>query len=188
MKLVLITSLFTSLLVIATAAEAKTHNILQNISACKSIKQDEARLACFDAIELPGPKPMPERMDKTIPQIVKEKQQAEETVAPVAPRPPAAQPKVKEQEKAEEQAEFGLVQKRTGEELQKVTEVVSHLSETARGKRNIHLTSGAIWQQTDRGYIKLKPGMEVYIEKGALGSFYLSYEGINRRVKVKRVK
>lgn len=188
MKLVLITSLFTSLLLIATAVEAKTQNILQDLSACKSIKQDEARLACFDAIELPGPRPMPERMEKTIPQIVKEKQQAEQTAAPVTPRPPATKSKVQEQDKAEEQADFGLVQKQRREELQKVTEVVSRLSETARGKRNIHLASGAIWQQTDRGYLKLEPGMEVYIEKGALGSFYLSYEGINRRVKVKRVK
>lgn len=187
MKPFAFTLVLVALLVPFSSAQAQS--FVQAINACKAIKQDNERLACYDAIDPLAPRSMPERMDKSIEQIVKEKKAEKSQIAstetpPVAPV--VKQPKI--EQKVEEREEFGLVKKRDEEELQKVTGVVSELSETVRGKRRIHLENGAIWQQVDSGYMKLKPGMSVYIEKGALGSFYLSYEGVNRRVKVKRIQ
>ena len=56
------------------------------------------------------------------------------------------------------------------------------------GKKIITFSDGSVWQQSDSAYLKIEEGQQVSIERGLLGSFYLSVEGINKRMKVKRVK
>lgn len=53
----------------------------------------------------------------------------------------------------------------------------------------ITLDNGQVWKQSDSSArMKFKEGEQVYIEKGALGSFFLGKESLNKRMKVKRVK
>ncbi|MCP3864717.1 MAG: hypothetical protein GY770_11025, partial [Aestuariibacter sp.] len=90
--------------------------------------------------------------------------------------------------KTNPQSQFGLKVKSEVQALENISDTVVDVTKSARGKKIIHMKSGAIWQQVDSAYFKLEDGMSVYIERGALGSFYLSHEEVNRRIKVKRIK
>lgn len=52
----------------------------------------------------------------------------------------------------------------------------------------ITLDNGSQWQQKDSQPLRLTVGMEVTIESGFLGAFFLSHDGVNRRIKVKRTR
>lgn len=176
-------------LVSLLAPNAMAQNFMKSFALCKKITVAEERLACFDALDAPqrparnSTRPMPETMDKGIEDVMAERRgvKPEERRRPEVPVP--STPKSSEVEN-----EFGLEVKSEVEKLEKVTGTVAKISKSAQRKRNIHLESGAVWQQVDSGYMKIKPGVEVYIERGVLGAYYLGVEGLNRRVKVKRIK
>lgn len=51
----------------------------------------------------------------------------------------------------------------------------------------IELSNGQRWRQTEAGSYQLPDGVDYYIERGLLNSFYLGRSDINRRIKVQRV-
>ncbi|HLR87594.1 MAG TPA: hypothetical protein VK064_06935 [Wenzhouxiangella sp.] len=58
------------------------------------------------------------------------------------------------------------------------------------GKTRFELENGMVWQQSDSGSysVSSRSRPEVTITPGILGSWYLQVDGMNRRVKVKRIK
>ena len=179
------------LLSVSPAAQATSLQAL--LTECRAMSNGVERLACYDAInitDLSDKRPMPEQMDKTIPEIAREKrQQAQEAASPQPEQaPPQPEQAVVSATKTNPQSQFGLKVKSEVQALEDITDTVVEVTKSARGKKVIHMKSGAVWQQVDSAYFKLEDGMGVYIERGALGSFYLSHEGVNRRIKVKRIK
>ncbi|TPV58354.1 hypothetical protein FJ444_09945 [Aestuariibacter sp. GS-14] len=178
-----------SFLIIAPSLQADT--LQQSLAACRAIENGVERLACYDAInanELANKRPMPQRMDKTITEIVEEKQQSAQSQAESQPQPRASDIAAAPSSKPAPQSQFGLKVKSEVQALENITDTVANVTKSARGKMVIHMKSGAIWQQVDSGYFKLEEGMAVYIERGSLGSFFLSNNDVNRRIKVKRIQ
>ena len=62
------------------------------------------------------------------------------------------------------------------------------MQKTPYGKLIITLETGQVWRQTNSTSLRLKPGQEVYVEEGALGSYFLGKESSNKRIRVKRLK
>lgn len=87
------------------------------------------------------------------------------------------------------QNEFGLEHKRdVSEAASEVALTIKNISENVRGKKVLTFADGTVWQQTDETYLKIEEGQVVSIERGLLGAFFLSVEGLNKRMKVKRIK
>ena len=173
-------------LLLSVSPAAQATSLQELLTECRAMSNGVERLACYDAInitDLSDKRPMPEQMDKTIPQIAREKRQQAQEAA--SPQPEQA---VASATKTNPQSQFGLKVKSEVQALEVISDTVVEVTKSARGKKVIHMKSGAVWQQVDSAYFKLEDGMRVYIECGALGSFYLSHEGVNRRIKVKRIK
>ena len=59
-----------------------------------------------------------------------------------------------------------------------------------RGDTKFELENGMIWQQAEQGLLGVRPreNQEVVIEPGFLSAWYLKVDGINKRLKVRRIK
>lgn len=84
-------------------------------------------------------------------------------------------------------SDFGLQKKRESASDELAATIVS-VSKTALGKYKMTLDNGMVWQQTDSTIFLPREGDTVSIERGVLGSFYLSKSDLNKTVKVKRIK
>lgn len=87
------------------------------------------------------------------------------------------------------EAEFGL---ENTARPQEIDVIVSRIVGEFRGwqpKARITLENGQIWQISDgsQGVVRLQDPV-VRIERGALGSFFLRIDGINKAPRVKRIK
>lgn len=190
--------LITSLLLAPSMAFAD--NLIKSLAACKTISDDQQRLACFDAIDSPA-------MERLASKETEPKKPLRENDISVAvgnngksAGKPSATAAAERGERRREiaqshadkanasaDADFGLPPKAVEEELDEISATIKALSETARGKLIIELDNGSRWQQKDGQYMSLTTGMKVTIERGFLGAYFLSHDGVNSRIKVKRV-
>ena len=84
---------------------------------------------------------------------------------------------------------FGLEHKQDlTKAASEIAVTINAIKKNLRDKYVITFSDGSVWQQTDQTYLKIKEGQAVTVERGLLGAFYLSVEGLNKRMKVKRVK
>lgn len=147
---------------------------------CRSISDDVARLACYDALD------------------VKEQANAKSDEASNAmPPAPAAVPVTTtpaatstDNASAEPQkiAEFGL-EKKLAEQVESISSRIPGRFTGWQAKSKITLENGQIWQVVDgsRGQYLLE-NPQVKIERGVFGSFFLNIEGANKSPKVKRIQ
>jgi hypothetical protein len=70
----------------------------------------------------------------------------------------------------------------------KIYAQVSSITKDHYGKLSVELDNGQSWKQIDSSKLRLKVGERLYIERGVLGSFFMSKDDVNRRVRVKRTK
>ena len=168
-------------------------NLLQAIASCKAIDNDSRRLACFDAIQSPAlerfnasenNQKKPQKPAVTGTEKARDKHAANMSEQAQTRRDERKQT----QPRSQAPADFGLPPKTVEEDIDEITATISQLGETARGKLLITLDNGTQWQQKDSQPMQLDTGMEVTIESGFLGAFFLSHDGVNRRIKVKRVR
>lgn len=147
-----------------------------DVKQCITITDDKARLQCYDSIfltsETAKKNEKPSLNELPLPHQAADK--------PEPNKPPA------------EQANkdwFGM-------EHKAVSSTPDSLESRAVGsfkrwekKMKIKLENGQIWEvkSSNSMYYKID-NPKVTIEKGALGAFYMGIEGINRRLKVKRIK
>ncbi|MFT5675030.1 MAG: hypothetical protein ACI808_000959 [Paraglaciecola sp.] len=93
------------------------------------------------------------------------------------------------EERSEKISQFGMEHKivrKSSEE--KIYAHVSSIKKDHYGKLSLKLDNDQSWKQTDSSTLRLKVGEQLYIERGALGSFFMGKEGVNRRIRVKRTK
>jgi len=85
--------------------------------------------------------------------------------------------------------EFGIERKQVAEKrLDELSASIAKVSKNPHGKLVVTLNNGQVWKQIDSLLMKLKPGQKVNIERGSFGSFLMGVEGINKTIRVKRVK
>jgi hypothetical protein len=137
---------------------------------CQEKQDDQARLACYDRLasallEL-GPAAS-----------------LSPAVAGTRPEPPPAGAQA-----AGPEAEFGAQQARDGA-LESITAKVIGGFAGWSGDTVFDLDNGQVWQQSNPGRFEYAGSdRAVTIRRAAFGSFLLSPEGLNRSIRVKRIK
>lgn len=157
----------------AQAAEG-AENATRGFIKCLELRDPDARLACYDrmavavvelGLALPG---------SSAPAVGA-------AVAAAAPADAAAPAPGPEQE-------FGLEEERAAAVDSVKAGVIGGFRGWS-GDTVFELDNGQVWQQTEAGrYEYSGEDREVIITRGFLGSFSLQAEGLNRTVRVKRVK
>ena len=162
------------------AFNAHAETVADAMEKCRNTDNSLKRLICYDNIA----KSL-NQYDGASAQV--SQLQAYRSEAATQPRP---QVEAKRQPEASEpKNDFGLEHRRDlSAEASEVSLTIASFKDSLRGKKIITFSDGSVWQQSDSAYLKIEEGQQVTIERGLLGSFYLSVEGVNKRMKVKRVK
>jgi hypothetical protein len=83
---------------------------------------------------------------------------------------------------------FGQENKKSPKDLiNQIQGKIVKVTKSAYGEQIITLDNGQVWRQTDSVRLKLVEGQSVTIKRGALGSFFISKENANKRIRAKRV-
>jgi hypothetical protein len=163
-----------------TAAEGPG---LENVRACAALHADAERLPCFDReVARLGP------ASSTVPAS---------TIAPVAAAAPgAASVAPAPRALPTPEQSFGLPPAKLNERypapagsepLRQLTARVVSVRELPLGNYVIELDNGQTWRQIDTYFnLRLRPGAEITIKPGAIGSYWLSAAG--RGAHVKRIR
>lgn len=135
---------------------------------CRTIGEAAARLACYDAIALPG---LGSRSGWGTP------------VAPAAAAPSGVAP-------ATAADRFGMERHESREMPDRLE---SRLADTIEGwepNTRFRLDNGQVWQVVDgsRAYYGKLERPRVVVSRGMLGSFYLQIDGVNQSPRVRRVQ
>ncbi|MCW8090871.1 hypothetical protein [Alteromonas sp. ASW11-130] len=165
------------------SAHAQAETIEEALVKCSKVENSLERLVCFDKVvkdvkQYSG-------LEAAITRGYQVPNAA--TRSDTSPRPAPRQP-LDIVESAQSATPFGLVAKEKIEEIDEITATVAKVEKAPRGKLIITMADGAIWRQTDSKNYRLKAGDIVQIERGMLGSFFLSKPDLNVRLKVKRTK
>lgn len=160
----------------ALAFSAQGETIEDALQACT--QQDNAlkRLVCYDKIT------------KSLNQY-SGTDKALEIGQPIAPIETNVNHSPVSAQAPQEHSDFGLERQKALENVNdKLTSAVANVMADPYGKLTVTLNNGQVWKQSDSTRIKLDSGDTVTVERAALGSFMLSKEGQNKRIRVKRVK
>jgi len=152
-------TLIVPMLLVPSAVRADDAGLLR----CRGLTDAAVRLACYDAL-------VPVATPATVPRAP----------APAATSAPAPETPAER---------FGL-QAPPAEPVQAID---SHIPGEFRGwepRSRIKLANGQVWEVADgsRGAIAPVVDPKVRVRRGAVGSFYLEIEGLNRSPRVKRVE
>lgn len=168
-------------LAVSLAATAVADELSDELQKCAQLKNPEVRLACYDALaELIAAQPL-------------EESASGEAAIRTAPAPsteprPAAKP-AQEEDSGQSLASrvFGLLP--GGDDVNKIeSRVVGEVDGLGQGKR-FELENGQVWRQvdrTERNYRATNPRVE--IKEGFMNSYRMRFEGLNARIRVRRVK
>ena len=166
-------------LALSLAGTAVADDLREELQRCAQLKSPEVRLACYDALA-----------GLTASQPLEGSGSGETTIlATPSTEPPVAVEQAKEEESDESLARrvFGLLP--GGGDVNRIeSRVVGELKKLQRGTR-FELENGQVWQQTERttrNYRATNPKVE--IKEGFMNSYRLRLEGLNARIRVRRVK
>lgn len=136
---------------------------------CRAIGDASVRLACYDALPLAGASLEP---------------RAQGAKPGAMPQPHATSPQPSLVER------FGLEYRpRPHEELPSIESHIPGSFMGWRANQHIRLANGQVWEVIDgssRFFSRENP--KVVVRRGALGSFFLDFEGDNRSPRVRRVQ
>jgi exopolysaccharide biosynthesis protein len=167
--------IFCSLLLLSPLAFSQ--DIALQLSHCRAIKDNDQRLACYDALSSETSNSVAIATPKTTP------------AAQAMVSTPAPTTNVESVTSITERFSefFGFEEKEIAKHIpdSMVVEVASVSSNGS--KLVIKMTNGQVWQQTDsKPYNYRDENGQPYIQRGALGSFFFSQKGVKTRIRVKR--
>ncbi len=152
------------------------------LQRCRALSDSTARLACYDPLAdaaRAGAAPV----TPVTP------------VTPAAPAATAARPPVAADSAAAAapartaEAAFGLPESRRPDAVDAVHSTVGPRFSGWGPNSRIRLANGQVWQVTDGTSVELPEGpRKVSVKRGALGSYYLDFEGLNTSPRVRRVE
>lgn len=181
MKISMLTLALT--LMISGLGQAQALALADTLQQCRAMVDNLARLTCYDKLA---------NQMVEINQVQGIKHSSAKTPPPPAdvstvagPAPGATIISTQAQEQT-----FGLTHKpvKTDNKITKVAAVISSVSQDPYGKLIIALDNQQVWKQSDTDRFRLKAGDQVYVEEGAMSSFFLSKESLNKRIRVRRIK
>lgn len=83
---------------------------------------------------------------------------------------------------------FGLPEESVDDSNDTISVRIESTDKDPYGKWIIYFTNGQIWKQTDSQTYQLPLDGDYTIERGVLDGYFLGREGLNKRIKVRRVK
>jgi|AntRauMinimDraft_4_1070384.scaffolds.fasta_scaffold00408_3 hypothetical protein len=166
----------------ATAGE-----LVEELKSCSVITDDESRLKCLDKViaqlpqgDIPG--------EVLTSQSTDSEPQEEETSATVDASLALASEKSKDtQTSSRQEKRFGIENREKKEVIEKIHATIIRITERRFRDTTYQLDNGQTWVKKDGSRLKIREGDKVYIERGALGSFYLGKKDQNTRIKVDRL-
>ena len=167
-----------TLLVLASAPTLALDDLPARLNQCAQISNHLERLYCFDKVT--------SDVNQSAAQAAKAPQSVATPVASAAAAPqpaPAANTRV-----VNVTDEFGFENKKSISTPERLDVTVSSKKRDPYGRWRITLTNGQVWKQSDSSRFKIKDDLPSFIRKGALGSFFFGQQGLNRQMRVKRVK
>jgi len=137
---------------------------------CRDVPEAAARLACYDAIPYATPR-------------------AGRPVPAASGVPAAASPGAAASAPLSATERFGLPERARTDELPSITSAVGSDFFGWAPNERIRLQNGQVWEVVDGSSGSVAAAnRKVTIRRGALGSFFLDFEGLNSSPRVKRVK
>lgn len=147
------------------------------LQRCRALSDGAARLACYDALADAARKPAAAVPAPATPLVA----------APVAPPTAPAAAAVAPARTGE--AAFGLPETKQPGVVDAVNSQVGANFGGWGPNSRIRLANGQVWQVIDGSSVVLPEGpRKVSVKRGALGSFYLDFEGLNTSPRVRRVE
>jgi hypothetical protein len=173
---------------------------------CMELRDDAARLACYDRlagewVELgapglrsaPAAAPAgalpPAAIQGAPPLPVPETPAAATSAAPVPATPRSVEHAATETRAPMAEEYFGMESRAVGESLESISAYVVGGFRGWSGNTQFELSNGQVWEQATPGRFDYGAAdRAVTIRRGVFGSFILSPEGLNRNVRVRRVR
>ena len=183
----LIARSFAILVVALPGATAFADALRDELSVCRGLTDDDARLICYDAAvdrsrrsADSGPRSAPAPVPA---------QAATPAAAASAPAASGAASSLSQEDlfgKSGDEVER-TVQEATGDEpIDSLNATVTKLQQYSYDKVLITLDNGQVWKQVDASNLRLRVGDAIEIERASLGSFMLKKQGSKRTMRVSR--
>ena len=169
-------------LLLAGTAHAANSIDDRELVRCAQIAGAETRLRCFEALATRAQANLEAATTVAVSPVGNESS-TEPQRSPAKPVQTAAAP-------ADREDRFGLAAQRIETDESKALRS-RHVGEFRgwSGDTLFRLENGQLWQQASPGrFFKVVQQPVITIERGALGSYWLSVEGANSRVRVKRIE
>ncbi len=146
----------------------------QTLSDCVAVSDDAERLACYDRVTKAA------RRDE---------RPAPPAAPPSAAEAPAAAPAPMPEPPSADPADFGFENQKVTKGTQEIESRYDGSFTGWSGKTLFRLENGQVWKQAQNGRVSYRAERPVItIKRAAFGSFRLHVEGLNRSIRVKRVK
>ncbi|RUO36787.1 hypothetical protein CWE13_08020 [Aliidiomarina shirensis] len=206
----LLTSALGLLMIAPAAAQEEKPSLAEEMKACASISNAIERLVCFDDLVAALPTVTAEAADRGArgnAETRGKERAAEATSSALSARERAAQERAAAAERRAAEAEERLMQqqaeqRRAAAEAErrnaeaarnqppsdKTYITINEAWQNARGLWRFRLDNGQEWHQTSsEGGVRYREGMNYYIEPGSFGSYFLSSDDNNRRMRIRLV-
>ena len=184
-------------LAVSLAATAGADDLREELERCAQLQNTGVRLACYDALaDVSASSPQ----QASSASVVDDSASSPQQVAPTSPTAAPPQTPSAEAQSAAGQAPehesgqsladrlFGMLPGGDEGHNQLESRVVGEVRNPRQGTR-FTLENGQVWQQverTRRNYRATNPRVE--IKEGFMNSYRMSLEGLNGRIRVRRVK
>lgn len=172
------------------------NTLLDDLSKCAKNDDSLKRLECYDHLAQKTSKVAHENVQLQS-TILESNPEQQATVAHPLPATPAkslpmppSQPTAVVLANTDNQqyTYFGLENKRHADEVEQITASITKITKNPRGEKILTLDNGQVWRQIDSTSLRLRENQTITIKRGALGSFFIGKETVNKRMRAKRVK
>jgi len=169
-------------LTLVVCASTQAYSLPGSVARCRTLADDSQRLACYDqAVEALANTPAAPSKSALQPAVAAKS--AAKPQPPVAAKP--VQPST--------DASFGKEHLKKAakpvesQQPERLESQVTKVSKDAYKKSLVSLANGQVWKMADK-QLKVKAGDTIYIKRGMLSAYYLGKPGVNKTVRVKRLK
>lgn len=184
-----------AILLLALPGTFATADPLQDeLSVCRGLTDDQARLICYDAAvdrsrknsvgrSAAAPPPAP------APVAAKPAPAAAATTAASAATAAGAANQIDQEDlfgKSGDELQRTVEEATGSEQMDSLSATVTKLQKSGYDRVLITLDNGQVWKQVDASSLRLRVGDAVDIERASLGSFMLRKQGSKRSMRVSR--
>lgn len=168
--------LFPSLLLFTQLGHGET--LSDALLKCANEKNSLKRLVCYDQLSDSY------TQYQDVPLSTIQRVQTTQNFEPQTNQPSRSQPQALPQKD-----QFGLPsRKNEGDKDKKRYMTVKKIARTAKSRLILTMENDQVWRQNDDVNFKVEVGEQIYVERGAIGSYWLSKDSVKRRIRIKRIK